>query len=72
MRTVPALLTLREVAAALRVSSATVYGLCERGELAHFRVANSIRVPREAVEALTAGALARTRAIFAKSAERRR
>ena len=40
-----------EVAAVLRVSKATVYAMVERGELEHFRVVNSIRVPREAVEA---------------------
>lgn len=40
----PALLTVRVVAARLRLSSATVYALCERGELAHLRVSNAIRV----------------------------
>jgi excisionase family DNA binding protein len=39
------LLTVREVAARLRVSTATVYKLCERGDLGHVRVLNSIRVP---------------------------
>jgi excisionase family DNA binding protein len=37
------LLTVREVARVLRVSTATVYKLCTRGELAHVRVLNVIR-----------------------------
>ena len=32
------------MAARLRVSTATVYRLCDRGELAHARVSNAIRV----------------------------
>jgi excisionase family DNA binding protein len=46
------LLTVREVADRLKVSRATVYGLVRRGELASVRVSNTIRVPRDAVEAL--------------------
>jgi excisionase family DNA binding protein len=38
------MLTVREVAARLGVCTATVYKLCERGELAHVRVLNAIRV----------------------------
>ncbi len=38
------LLTIREVAAQLRLSTATVYKLCAQGELPHVRVLNSIRV----------------------------
>jgi excisionase family DNA binding protein len=34
----------REAAAVLRVYTATVYKLCERGELPHLRVSNAIRV----------------------------
>jgi excisionase family DNA binding protein len=37
-------LTVREVAALLRVSTATVYELCARGKLRHVRVLNAIRV----------------------------
>ena len=37
-------LTVREVAARLRVSTATVYDLCESGGLTHVRVSNAIRV----------------------------
>src|SRR6266481_2426578 len=37
------LLTVREVAAYLRVSTRTVYALCEDGRLAHLRIANAIR-----------------------------
>jgi excisionase family DNA binding protein len=38
------LLTVAQVAKRLQVSHATVYALCERGELLHMRVSNSIRV----------------------------
>jgi excisionase family DNA binding protein len=38
------LLSVKEVAVRLGVCTATVYGLVERGELAHVRVANAIRV----------------------------
>lgn len=34
----PRLLTVKEAAARLRVSPATVYGLCERGELRYVRI----------------------------------
>ena len=37
-------LTVREVAAMLRVCTATVYDMIERGELEHVRVSNAIRV----------------------------
>ena len=40
----PRLLTVREVAAQLGVSTSTVYALCDRGELVHVRVLNAIRV----------------------------
>ncbi len=39
------MLSVREVARVLRVSTATVYKLCARGELAHLRVLNVIRIP---------------------------
>jgi len=38
------LLTVREVAGRLGVCTATVYALCARGELAHVRISNAIRV----------------------------
>jgi excisionase family DNA binding protein len=44
------LLTVREVAERLGVCTATVYGLCERGELPHVRVSNAIRIRPAAVE----------------------
>ena len=44
-------LTVREVAARLRISTATVYAICERGELAHVRVSNAIRVQEEEIDA---------------------
>ncbi len=41
----PRLLTVKEVAARLRLSTATVYALCERGDLAYVRVStHAIRV----------------------------
>ena len=39
------LLTVREVAAILRVSRATIYRLVQAGAVPAFRVSNSIRVP---------------------------
>lgn len=48
----PRLLTVREVAAHLRVSTRTVYSLCETGGLAHVRVRNAIRIPPAALIAL--------------------
>jgi excisionase family DNA binding protein len=44
------LLSVREVALLLKLSTATVYSLCERGELAHVRVSNAIRVSGADVE----------------------
>ncbi len=38
------LLSVRELAAALGVSTATVYRLCESGEFPHARISNAIRV----------------------------
>ena len=41
----PRLLTVKEAAARLRVSPATVYGACERGELRHVRITtHAIRI----------------------------
>ena len=45
----PALLNVRQVAAQLGVSEATVYALVAEGALAHSRVRNSIRIPAQAV-----------------------
>ena len=46
------LLTVREAERLLRVSTATVYKLCARGDLAHVRVLNVIRIPSGAVGTL--------------------
>ena len=45
------LLSVRQVAKLLAVCPATVYRMCELGELPHFRVRNAIRVPVVAVKA---------------------
>jgi excisionase family DNA binding protein len=45
------------VAAELGVCTATVYALVERGELAHVRVSNAIRIHPDAVEALRSKAM---------------
>lgn len=48
------LLTVRQVAERLGVSAATVYVLVARGELAHVRVSNAIRVAPADLEAFIA------------------
>lgn len=50
--TVGPFLTVREVAARLRVPTSTVYDLCEAGGLAHVRVSNAIRVAEADLTAL--------------------
>jgi excisionase family DNA binding protein len=40
----PRLLTVKEAAAILRVCTATVYAMVDRGELEHVRVSNAIRI----------------------------
>jgi excisionase family DNA binding protein len=47
------LLTVREVAF-LRVSTRTVYLLCDEGKLAHVRIASAIRVEPAALAAFVA------------------
>lgn len=49
------LLTVREVAERLGISTATVYRLCERGALPHVRVSNAIRIQLAALEAFLTG-----------------
>ena len=44
--TVEHLLTVAEVAEHLRVCRASVYALCQRGELPHVHISNAIRVAR--------------------------
>jgi excisionase family DNA binding protein len=41
------LLTVRQVATGLSISTATVYKLVERGELPHVRISNAVRVAPE-------------------------
>ena len=48
------LLSVKEVAARLGVCRATAYRLCERGEIAHVRVSNAIRVSRHALDSFLA------------------
>jgi excisionase family DNA binding protein len=49
------LLTVREVAERLAVCTATVYTLCERGEVQHLRVLNALRIHPNDPEAFIAG-----------------
>ena len=49
------LLTVREVARRLAVSTATIYALCERGQIRHVRISNAIRIELAKVEAFIAG-----------------
>jgi excisionase family DNA binding protein len=50
------LLRVSEVAEQLGVCNATVYRLCESGELPHLRVVNSIRIrPKDLAEYVTGG-----------------
>jgi excisionase family DNA binding protein len=48
------LLSVRQVAARLGVSTRIVYRLAERGELAHLRISNAIRVSPADLEAFLA------------------
>ncbi|RIX40045.1 MAG: DNA-binding protein [Rhodocyclales bacterium GT-UBC] len=51
------LLTVAEAAARLHVSRATVYKLCEAGQLAHLRIStHAIRIPEASVAALLGNA----------------
>lgn len=52
------MLTVREVARILRVSTATVYKLCTRGMLPHARVLNAIRIPESGWDRLTVSVVA--------------
>jgi excisionase family DNA binding protein len=52
------MLTVREVARLLRVSTATVYKLCSTGMLPHARVLNAIRIPESGWDRLTVSVLA--------------
>ena len=45
------LLSAREVAERLRICTATVYRLCERGELGYVRISNAVRIPETALRA---------------------
>ncbi len=49
------LLTVREVAERLAVSTASIYTLCERGELPHVRISNAIRIAPADLAAFLAG-----------------
>jgi excisionase family DNA binding protein len=49
-------LTVPGVANRLGVSTATVYALCRRGELGHYRISHAIRVPESAISKYLASA----------------
>jgi excisionase family DNA binding protein len=55
------LLTVRDVAARLGISKATVYKLCEDGTLPYIRVSNAIRVEPAALEAYLVAASIRSK-----------
>ena len=48
------LLSVRDVAERLAVSTATVYALCKRGQLRHVRVSGALRIDPASVEAFIA------------------
>ena len=50
----PAVLTVPEVAAYLRVTTKTVYNLIKNGELKHFRIGRALRCRRQDVETFVA------------------
>lgn len=52
----PVFLTVEEAAAVLRLKRSTAYELVRRGEIPHFRLGHFIRVPRDALLRMTAGA----------------
>jgi excisionase family DNA binding protein len=52
-RVVEGVLTVKQVAVALAVSTATVYTLVHRGDLAHLRVLNAIRIPESSLRSVT-------------------
>jgi excisionase family DNA binding protein len=51
-RSVPTLVSVRQAAKVLGVCRATIYRLCERGELPYFRILNAIRVDIQEVKAI--------------------
>lgn len=52
---VVALLSVREVAARLKVSTASIYKLCDSGQLAHSRIGSAIRISEDALADFLAG-----------------
>jgi excisionase family DNA binding protein len=54
-----ALLSVRQVAQLLGVSTATVYRLCERGDLKYFRISNAIRISADDLSAFLGAQCAR-------------
>jgi len=58
----PRLLTVKEAAARLRTSTATVYALCEQGQLAYVRIStHAIRIAEpDLAELIRRGAVRRT------------
>jgi excisionase family DNA binding protein len=55
-RSAPKVLTVKEAAAYLKVSTATVYKMCEAGRLRHVRLStNCIRVPEDALAEVVGG-----------------
>ena len=49
------LLTVKEAAGRMSVSTATIYRMCARGLLAHVRVLSAVRIPESAITAMPVG-----------------
>ncbi len=43
------LLTMQEAAGRLRVSAKTIYNWCQSGQLKHFKLGRTVRIPLEAI-----------------------
>jgi excisionase family DNA binding protein len=55
----PALVSIRDACALLRVSRTTIYGLITAGLLPTIHIGRAVRIPREAIDRLVAEGAAR-------------
>jgi excisionase family DNA binding protein len=49
------MLTVKQAATALQVSTSTIYKLCAEGKFAHVRVSNAIRIESSTLERFSIG-----------------